>query len=55
MKSYDLDHLGPVLLNVYDQQQIKYSSENTFSLISLVAMAFLELGIIEETDEGNPE
>ena len=48
---YDLDNLAPTLLNVYDIQQKKCKSDRTFSLISLVAMAFLELGVIVECDE----
>ena len=49
--SYDLDHLAPVLLDVYDYQQNKYAEESTFSFFSLVAMAFLELGIITECED----
>lgn len=48
---YDLDHLAPTLLDVYDFQQNKYTTENTFSLLSLVGMALLELGIIIEVEE----
>lgn len=47
---YDLDNLAPTLLNIYDVQQEKCASDRTFSLISLVAMAFLELGVIVECD-----
>lgn len=49
--NYDLDHLAPTLLAVYDYQQQKYITENNFSLISLVGMALLELGIIVEIEE----
>lgn len=49
---YDLDNLAPTLLDVYDIQQQKYKSENTFSILSLVGMALLELGVIIECDEG---
>ncbi len=49
--SYDPDNLAPLLLNVYDYQQNKYKNEDTFSLISLVGMALLELGIITESEE----
>ncbi len=49
--SYDLDHLAPVLLDVYDHQQNQYTEKNTFSFFSLVAMAFLELGIITECED----
>ena len=49
--TYDLDQLGPTLLNVYDVQQQKYSTDNTFWLISLIGMAFLELGVIVECNE----
>lgn len=48
---YDLDNLAPTLLNIYDKQQEKYALDKAFSLISLVAMAFLELGVIVECDE----
>lgn len=48
---YDLDNLAPTLLNIYDNQQEKYALDKAFSLISLVAMAFLELGVIVECDE----
>ncbi len=50
--SYDLDHLAPVLLDVYDHQQNQYTEKNTFSFFSLIAMAFLELGIITECEDG---
>lgn len=49
--SYDLDNLAPTLLGVYDYQQEKQKTDETFSLISLVSMALLELGIITECDE----
>ena len=49
--SYDLDHLTPVLLDVYDYQQNRYTDENTFSFFSLVAMAFLEIGVITECED----
>lgn len=48
---YDLDNLAPTLLEVYDYQQEKYNEEDTFSLLSLVGMALLELGVITEWDE----
>lgn len=48
---YDLDNLAPTLLNIYDKQQEKYALDKAFSLISLVAMVFLELGVIVECDE----
>lgn len=51
VENYDLDNLAPTLLDVYDIQQQKYKSENTFSIISLVGMALLELGVIVECDE----
>ena len=50
---YDLDNLAPILLDVYDYQQQRYISENTFSLFSFVGMALLELGIIVECDYDN--
>ena len=49
--TYDLDALASTLLAVYDYQQQKYITENTFSLFSLVGMALLELGVIVEYDE----
>lgn len=52
IQAYDLDNLAPTLLDVYDYQQQKYNTENTFSLLSLVGMALLELGVIVECDEG---
>lgn len=51
IQPYDLDNLAPILLEVYDAQQQKYMEENTFSLLSLVGMALLELGVITEIDE----
>lgn len=48
---YDLDNLGPTMLSVYDAQQQKYNAENTFTVLSLIGMALLELGIIVECDE----
>lgn len=45
---YDLDNLGPTLLNIYDFQQNKCKNDQTFSLLSLISMALLELGIIVE-------
>ena len=50
---YDLDNLSPTLLDVYDYQQQRYISENTFSLFSFVGMALLELGVIVEYDDDN--
>ena len=50
---YDLDNLAPTLLDVYDYQQQRYISENTFSLFSFVGMALLELGVIVEYDDDN--
>lgn len=49
--TYDLDNLGPTMLNVYDAQQQKYNSDNTFTVLSLIGMALLELGVIVECDE----
>lgn len=51
VQTYDLDNLAPTLLEVYDYQQQKYIEENTFSLLSFVGMALLELGVITEVDE----
>ena len=51
--AYDLDNLGPTMLNVYDAQQQKYNSENTFTVLSLIGMALLELGVIVECDEAS--
>lgn len=48
---YDLDNLAPTLLGVYDSQQSKHALDGTFSLLSLISMALLELGIITEYDE----
>lgn len=50
LKEYDLDNLAPTLLSIYDDEQQKYISENTFYFLSLVGMALLELGIIVECD-----
>lgn len=55
LQSYDLDNLAPTLLVVYDYQQQKYDREDTFSLLSLVGMALLELGVITECDEEHPQ
>ena len=48
---YDLDSLAPTLLGVYDTQQRKCKTDGTFSLLSLISMALLELGVITECDE----
>lgn len=48
---YDLDHLAPTLLGLYDSQQQKYKTDKAFSLLSLISMALLELGVITECDE----
>ena len=45
---YDLDHLGSVLLAVYDAQQDLVKRERAFSALSLISMALLELGVIVE-------
>lgn len=50
VETYDLDNLGPTMLNVYDAQQQKYNSSNTFTVLSLIGMALLELGVIVECD-----
>lgn len=55
ISAYDLDVLAPTLLDVYDYQQQKYVTENTFSLFSFVGMALLELGVIVECDEETVE
>ena len=55
VRTYDLDDLAPTLLKVYDEQQKKYIDDNTFSFISLVGMALLELGVIVECDENNDD
>ena len=49
--TYDLDNLAPTLLGVYDAQQEKHKSDRTFSLLSLVSMALLELGIVTECSD----
>lgn len=51
LAQYDLDHLAPTLLAVYDGQQQKYKTDKAFSLLSLISMALLELGVIIECDE----
>lgn len=51
VETYDLDNLAPVLLEVYDTEQQKYLTDDTFYLISLIGMALLELGVIVELDE----
>lgn len=53
--TYDLDALGPTLLAAYDAQQESYKKEGTFSLLSLFSMALLELGILVEESEEEPE
>lgn len=51
LETYNLDNLAPTLLGVYDCQQQKYKTEESFSLLSLVSMALLELGVITECNE----
>ena len=53
IQTYDLDDLETTLLDVYDSQQEKYKDMDTFSFISLVGMALLELGVIIECDDKN--
>lgn len=53
INQYDLDNLASTFLDVYDIQQQKYISENTFILFSFVGMALLELGVIVECDDDN--
>lgn len=48
---YDLDDLKPTLLGVYDVQQGKHRTDGTFSLLSLISMALLELGVIVECED----
>lgn len=48
--AYDLDHLADTLKELYKAQQQKYKADETFSLLSLVSMALLELGIIIEDE-----
>jgi hypothetical protein len=43
------------MLKVYDLQQQKYNSSNTFTVLSLIGMALLELGVIVECDENDKE
>lgn len=47
---YDLDNLGPTLLNVYNAEQELVKAEHAFSALSLISMALLELGILVEED-----
>lgn len=49
--SYDLDYLAPTLLDVYDYQQQKNNTDGSFSVLSLISMALLELGVIIECDK----
>ena len=51
LDSYDLDNLAPTLLGTYDYQQDKQKTDNSFSALSLISMALLELGIITECDK----
>lgn len=51
ISEYDLDNLSNTLLNVYDYEQKLYIQEESFSVLSLVGMALLELGVIVESDE----
>ena len=51
MNTYDLDNLAPTLLGAYEAQQEKHKSDGSFSLLSFVSMALLELGIITECDD----
>ena len=50
IQAYDLDNLGSTVLEVYDAQQKQYNNNHSFSLISLVGLALLELGVIIECD-----
>ena len=50
---HDLDNLAPTLLGVYDYQQEKQKTDATFSLLSLISMALLELGIITEYEDSD--
>ena len=45
-----MDHLAYTLTELYKAQQQKYETDDTFSLLSLVSMALLELGIIIEDE-----
>ena len=49
--SYNLDDLAPVMLDAYEVQQAKQKTDGTFSLLSFVSMALLELGLIIEAKE----
>ena len=49
--SYNLDDLAPVMLDAYEIQQAKQKSDGTFSLLSFISMALLELGLIIEAEE----
>lgn len=51
IETYDLDNLAPALLDVYDRQQEKQKADGTFSVLSLISMALLELGVIIECEE----
>lgn len=51
LDEYDLDNLAPTLLGVYDGQQQRYTTDQKFSLLSLVSMALLELGVIVECED----
>lgn len=49
IQDYDLDNLAPTLLSVYDSEQKRYIECGSFSLLSMISMALLELGIITES------
>ncbi len=51
LNTYDLDNLASTLPDVYDKQQDKYNNDKSFSMLSLVSMALLEIGVIVECDE----
>lgn len=43
----DIDHFSPVSRKIFDDQEIEYMAGRGFRLFSMLALAFLQLGIIE--------
>lgn len=53
--TYDIDDLAPTLLAAYDAQQELHRTDGTFSLLSQISFALMELGLLVEDTEASEE
>lgn len=45
---FSIDNIGQMNNDIYIRQEKEYSKESAYNLVSLLSIAFIDLGIIEE-------